>query len=357
MFLSVMKRVMTRIGLFSLLLLLALPGQARDAEGLYEAEVPVKGQGNDERVAAYTEAMAQVVVKLTGDRSAPQLPRLAKVMASAPKWVQQYRYQALGVAALREQGFSRLLVIQFDERAVSQALVAAEVPLWGRNRPDLLVWLAVEDGQSRVVLAGSDASELTAAVRINARRRGLPLLSLAAGEETPGFAELWADDRQSVMGSARRYGANAVLVGRISRLASGAWQGRWSLYQGDEVQRWSSDGAEQGGLVANGVDGVADRFARRYAELLTTGTANQVALRVTDVMTLAAYAQAQQYLLSLDLITKVQVTKVQGSEVLFTLDVRGDARGIDRAIGLGTTLRRSTAAGGDNQALVYQLLP
>lgn len=355
-----MKRLITRVSLFCLLLVLALPGYGREAEGLYQAEVPVKGQGSDERTAAYAAAMAQVIIKLTGDRTAPQLPRLANVMASAQKWVQQYRYQALDVPALKAQGYTRLLVMQFDEKSVSQALVAAAVPLWGRTRPDLLVWLAVEDGSLRSVLAANDATEVGTVLDINARRRALPVLLPAVDLEDQkrlSFADLWADARQPIMNGSKRYGANAVLVGRISRIANGNWQGRWSLYQGDEVQRWSADDVEQRNVVASGVDGAADRFARRYAQLLTSATANQVALLVTDVTTLAAYAQAQQYLLSLDLITKVQVTKVQGSEVLFTLDVRGDADGIDRAINLGGTLRRSTAMRADNQTLVYQLLP
>ncbi len=358
MFLSVMKSLITRIGLFCLLWVLALPGQTGEAVGLYEAEVPVKGQGSDERLAAYAAAMAQVVVKLTGDRGAPQSPRLSRVMASAQKWVQQYSYRAQEAAALRAEGYSRLLLVQFDERSLSQALVAAAVPLWGRNRPDMMVWLALEDGPSRTLLAANDGTELALALATHTRRRGLPLVLPTAGEQMGlSFADVWADARQPIMNSSKRYGANAVLVGRISRLANGSWQGRWSLYQGEDIQRWSGDEVEQVAVVASGVDGAADRFAQRYAQLLTTGTANQVALLVTDVTTLAAYAQAQQYLLSLDLITKVQVTKVQGSEVLFTLDVRGDASGIDSVINLGGILRRSTAVRADNQTLVYQLLP
>lgn len=355
-----MKSLMVRVGLLCLLLVTVLPGYAREAEGLYQAEVPVKSQDRDERLAVYAGAMAQVVVKLTGDRNAPQLPRLAKVMASAQNWVQQYSYQPLDIPILKEQGYTRLLAVQFDERAVNQALVAAAVPLWGRTRPDLLVWLAVDDGASRTLLAANGTTEFGAVLEANARRRGLPLLLPLLDiddQKRLGFADVWGNFRQPIMTASKRYGANAVLVGRINRLANGSWQGRWSLYQGEDAQHWVGDGMESNSVVAAGIDGVADRFAQRYAQLLTAGTANQVAVRVTDVTTLAAYARAMQYLLSLDLITKVQVSKVQGDEVFFTLDVRGDASGIDRAIALGGTLRRAAAASEDKQTLVYQLLP
>jgi hypothetical protein len=360
-----MKSLRVIIGLLSLLLAGALPAHAREAEGLYQAEVPVKGQGRDERLTVYPAALAQVVVKLTGDRSAPQSPRLAKALGSAQNMVQQYSYQELALPALKGQGYSRLLLVQFDEKALNQVLVAAGLPLWGRTRPDLLVLLAVEDGASRMLLAANDVTaaglEWGGALDANARRRGLPLLLPAldgAEQKRLGFADLWNNVRPPIMDAAKRYGANAVLVGRINRQGSG-WQGRWSLYQGEEVQHWAANGSDQNSVVAAGIDAVADRFGQRYAQLMTAGTADQLALQVADVSTLADYARVQHYLLSLDLVTKAQVAKVEGDAVLFLLDLRGDLNSLDRAIALGGTLRRATATATatENQLPVYQLLP
>ena len=355
----IMKKLMVRIGLLCLLLVTGVSGYAREMTGLYQAEVPVKSQDRDERIAAYSDAMARVVVKLSGDRSAPQLPSLTSTMGSAQSWVQQYRYQPLDNPGLKDQGYVRLLTVQFDERAVNQALVAAGVPLWGKTRPDLLVWLAVDDGSSRMLVASNSESEFDKLINANARRRGLPvLLPLMDIEDQThlSFGDIWGNFRQPIMDASQRYGANAVLVGRINTVATGGWQGRWSLYQGDDMQHWNGDGADLESVVAAGIDGVADRFAQRYAQLLTAGAANQEMVTVTGISNLAAYARAMQYLQSLDLITKVQVAKVQGDEVLFALNVRGDIKGIDRVIALGGTLRRAAAAEG-NQALVYQLLP
>ena len=91
---------------------------------------------------------------------------------------------------------------------------------------------------------------------------------------------------------------------------------------------------------------------RRVPQLPATG---MVAVIVTNVTTLVAYARVMQYLQSLDLVTNVQVARVQGGAVLFNLNVRGDVNGIDRAIALGGILRRTVTE--DNQMLVYQLLP
>ena len=363
-----MKSLKVMSGLLCLLvtaLITAQAGYAREMYGLYQAEVPVKSQDRDTRLSAYTEALAQVVVKVTGDRRVPQLPNMAKTMASAQNWVQQYRYQELpepGALALKDQGYIRLLVVQFDETAVNQALVDASAPLWGKVRPDLLVLLAVEEGTSHYLLATNSATDLSTSLDAAARRRGLPLL-LPRIEDVDQkrilFADVWGDFSQPIMDASKRYGANAVLAGRISRV-DGSWQSRWSLYQGEDVQRWQDNDAQRDGVVAMGIDGAADRLSQQYVQLLTTGAGGVVAVTVTGVSTVAAYARTMQYLSSLDVVANVQLIKVQGSEALFHLEVRSDVSAIDRAIALGGTLRRTTATPRlmeDNQTLVYQLLP
>ena len=47
-------------------MLLMSPAYALEVEGLYQAKVPVVGQGREERLELYPDALAQVIVKLTG---------------------------------------------------------------------------------------------------------------------------------------------------------------------------------------------------------------------------------------------------------------------------------------------------
>jgi len=363
----IMKSLKVKVWLLCLLataLITAQAGHAREMYGLYQAEVPVKSQDRDERTSAYVDALAQVVVKVTGDRRVPQLPSLAKTMATAQNWVQQYRYQELpepGSAVLKDQGYTRLLVVQFDEAAVNQALVDASAPLWGRVRPDLLVLLAIEEGTSHYLLTTVGATELSASLDATARRRGLPLL-LPKAEDVDQkrilFADVWGDFGEPIMDVSKRYGANAVLAGLLSR-GNGSWQARWSLYQGNDVQHWQESAPQREGIVVMGVDGAADRLSRQYVQMLTTGTAGSAAVTVTGVSTLAAYARAMQYLSSLDVVGKVQPIKVQGNEAMFQLELRSDVDSVDRAIALGRTLRRATDTPRlkeDNQTLFYQLI-
>src|SRR5690606_41943673 len=82
------------IGWVGLALLLAAPAAAQrvegdraSAEGLYEAEVPVRTQSESERTAGQARALAQVFAKLSGDRSITTRPGVVQELRRASEYV------------------------------------------------------------------------------------------------------------------------------------------------------------------------------------------------------------------------------------------------------------------------------
>lgn len=109
------------------LLLLALLcwSAAACAAGLYSGQVPVNSQSDEERAGALKAALAQVVVKVSGDAGVVNKPDVAKAIASADKYVQQYQY-AQDVVTDGGQPQVRLsLVAQFDRDAIDRLLADA----------------------------------------------------------------------------------------------------------------------------------------------------------------------------------------------------------------------------------------
>lgn len=356
------------------LALLYLPlAEAAQIEGLYQAKVPVKSQSRDERLEVYPAALAQVVVKLSGDRGVPERPELSGLMRNAVALVQQFQYQELPSAnqALLEEGYKRLLVARFDGRAITQALIEANVPLWGGTRPEVLLWLAIEDRETRYLLGARASAELESHLDEQAARRGLPLLLPLLDLDDRrrlAFADVWGDFHHNVMLASARYGADVVLVGRLVRTAEGTWQTRWSLHyvvaSNTPSDYWQGEANSQREALAIGIDGAADHIARRYAQLYSADSADSVALRVTNVSDMAGYARAMNYLESLDIVTAVEVVRIRADEVLFRLAIRGDARGLEQSIRLGATLAQNVGSApspadelSTARAFVYQLLP
>ncbi len=361
-----LRRCFHKLALFCLLLTVVSVPQAREVPGLYQAFVPVKTQERAERLQAYPQALSQVIIKLSGNRMAPDFPEMAGAIKQALSWVQSYHYEALpeeNHLALKDEGYQRMLVVEFDAQAVTHSLVDAGVPLWGHTRPEVLLWLAVEDRGARYLMAANASAEIESILEEYSRHRGLPLmLPLMDLEDQAriGFADVWGNFRQSIADASRRYGADAILVGRLYRPYDGPWRARWTLYQEADVQHWQEDGLVQERVLGGGVEGAADRIAQRYAQVLTADAADKVVLTVTDVDSLAGYARAMKYLESLDLVSRVQVARVYSDEVMFDLDVRGDVKGLEQAIALGGVLRQVAGIQRmmeSSQTYVYQLLP
>ena len=92
------------------------------AGGLYSGQVPVASQADDERAGALRAALAQVVVKVSGDSGIVTRPEVAKAIASADKYVQQYQYTQEVVSDNGQPQVRLNLLAQFDRDAIDRLL-------------------------------------------------------------------------------------------------------------------------------------------------------------------------------------------------------------------------------------------
>ena len=323
-----------------------------EIEGLYTAQVPVKTQGQRERFQRYPAAISQVIVKMSGDTSASSRPELAETIANGRRLVQQYHYSPLGDRAdplLKEEGYTHNLVVRFDGELLTQALVQAGIPLWGRTRPEVLVWLAIEDREVRYVLGANASQELESHLLDASTRRGLPVLLPLMDLEDQlkvRFADIWGGFRRSILDASARYGVDAVLVGRLYRAEQGPWEARWTLFQGRDTLHWRSTAWAQGQAINRGIDGAADHIAARFSQVFSSNADDRLVLAVAEVDNLAAYAKVMRYLHSLDAVVDVQVVEVRGSDALFELAIRTNRHSLVRDLALGSVLQ-AMPDGGD----------
>lgn len=108
-----MHRVLVRYLFLVLAVWLAAPASAA---GLYSGEVPVNSQSEGDRNEGLKAALAQVFTKVGGDASVLARPDIAKAVADASRYVQQYQFtQDVATSHL-------MLFAQFDRDAIDQLL-------------------------------------------------------------------------------------------------------------------------------------------------------------------------------------------------------------------------------------------
>ncbi len=116
-----------RLSLFRVVLLAA--GLAvcvsATAGGLYAGEVPVGSQAEGERNEALKTALAQVIVKVSGDNTILTRPEVSKAVAAPSRFVQQYEYRQDVVNDNGQPQVHLTLVAQFDREAVDQLIGGA----------------------------------------------------------------------------------------------------------------------------------------------------------------------------------------------------------------------------------------
>lgn len=291
---------------------------------LYSAEVPVSEKSAEEKTRAASEALLQVLVKLTGNRRIGQNPVATGMLQTAEDFVQQYRYTP-----------NSTMLFGFDGRNLQEALRQAQLPVWGADRPATLVWLAVDDGAGdRQLLSADDQGEVRSQVETVAAERGIPLvwpLNDSIDRSQVTAADVWGGYSENVDKASMRYGADAILVARISRGSNGAFFGNWHLQLLDEKQEW------RGGLNSS-VHRLADFYASRLASVAGADGDEMVRMLVSGLENGRAYARVLGAIEKLSTVERVQVLQAVGDTVSLELTLRGDREQLRRLLGFSRVL-------------------
>ncbi|MCW8908099.1 MAG: DUF2066 domain-containing protein [Sedimenticola sp.] len=323
------------------LLLGAVSADASQVDGLYSAEVQVAGQSAEQRTEGIVRAFAEMLVKVTGNRTIAGRSELQEALKLAPRYVQQYRYRlvpASGGGDEAEQDASRLLMVQFDAEAVRRLLRERRLPVWGENRPAGIVWLGVESAGQRRLLQPESDSELVIAMTAAAEKRGIPVLFPLMDLEDQSavqVADLWGNFIQNIRRGSERYSPDLIVTGRLVRLSDRLWRVNWHLYHGDRSSVWRDEGSLPTELAAAGIQRVADLLAERYAPVLGEGSLSLIRLRISGVNSLEQYARVGELLRSQSAVERVEMVAAEPEAVTYELHSRGGVQVLEQGLSLG----------------------
>lgn len=317
--------------------------QAAVVKNIYEVTLPVDGQDREIRNAAFEQAFIEVLVRVSGS----SLASTRIDLRLAPRYVQQYRYLLVKdpQTAETEQTEPRYQMwVQFNEGAVKKLLQDNALPVWGQQRPAVMLWLAVRDGKNRYILREQDQSAIKQAAEKEAARRGLPITWPRMDQDdraTVSFADVWGSFWGPVLRASKRYGVDSVMIGRMDWQGS-SWKVDWSLVLDGQAQQWRLKALDLELLMASGVDVATDQIAARFSVLDDVANQGELIVHVNNVNNLGTYAGTVRYLRSLAPVKAVYATRVDENWVRFHVDLTGGREDLRRIIALGRTLLPDT---------------
>jgi len=347
---------------------MVLSGQALavSVDGLYEVSVPVADQSAYSRRQALEAGLEQVVDRITGTPNWPDLYPAAELQTNTQRLLEQYSYvRNPALDASTDLPFTQsstiapwLLKARFSGGTLSRLLARKGLPVWSQNRPQILFWIAQDQGGRREVVAEGQGLSLVSSLQSAGRYWGLPmLLPLMDLEDSAALnvSDLWGFFASPVEAASARYRSGAIAMARLYRDNAGRWTGMWQvringlqLQQGEIEAESEAEWAHQ--LMAN----VASTLAAKYAITLDENSANAVKLEVNNIKSFKDYVDVTRVLQKLAPVKTVAPVFVSRDVIRFELAISTYPEQLEEHLALQERLK-PTVAGNSPSELGYWL--
>jgi hypothetical protein len=322
------------------LLLVSVTAHAARVDDLFQVEVAAAGRDPGSRDAALGQALRQVLVRVTGSTESLRNPSIGPLLKNPSRFAQQFRFRDIPPET-PGQAEQLKLWVQFDGVALAREVREAGLPYWGSERPDVLLWLAIDNRGRRYLVSDNSGGSAARSLAQAASRRGLPLtlpLMDLEDQRAVQFTDVWGGFVGSLQEASQRYRPQVILVGKLGRSGtSGGWRGSWNLLGAGGQQSWTSHAANLEAAVEQGIGEASEWLALQYAVVATDEAVRS--LLVEGVQGLEDYARVSKYLASLTPVEQVQVARVNGQEVEFSLNLNSEERNLLQVITLGRVLQ------------------
>ena len=349
--------------------------------GIYSERVPVANESDAERSQAFKNALQIVVVRATGEQRNLSHPAVQEALENAQGYVEAIRYfsetvipastrqanesqqtlpgdtvdrsvdespddpmpdqdqQRQAVPAAIEQ---RFIEVEFSSILIERMLADAKIPLWGSNRPSVLIWMALQDESGNRSLMTSDINnDIIDHIKGFADARGLPVLFpvLDFEDRRNLSADLvWRLDEQAIRTASLRYGADSILTGRLHFTSSGELVGLWQFqFQGDS-ETFDGFSTDLGVYLNEPLERITTRLAQYFAILPDAGLTSSAILRVDGISDLQDYSALIAYVGGLGLVDSVATSQVAGERLELRLGLVGDPQQLYELIALDRDL-------------------
>lgn len=349
--LSLIKSRAVSCTLMLVSVLMASSANAETIDNLYQVSVPVASQSGKELRRASSEGLATAFVRVSGNAAAVNEPGVRQAIRSAQKFTRQFRYESKqllpAIESVEDQETVEqiIAVLDFEPELVNKTLREAGLALWSANRPSVLVWMAIGDADGRRFVGTETDAQIVTAINESATRRGLPVKLPALDLEDMvalTVDDVWQMNASSVLSAAERYGADSLLIGKVSQLSNGEWLGSWQFLLNSQRVLLDGQATNAEDYIATGLDQVAELLARQYAIVPADITSGGILLRLSGINSFVDYARAIAYLESVSAVHHANVVSIEGDDLIIRLVADGLLPQLQQAFALDKTLQAAT---------------
>ncbi len=309
----------------------------------YTTEVSIVSQNAGEKRGASMRALAQVIVRLTGNPQAASNPVIRRGMGSIDTLIRASKVRQDSELVNGVPVYRTILALAFDPDGVDALIAGAGLKFWTSERPKPILWLAIDDGRGPRLVTGQQTN-VVKPLAMRGLERGMRfLLPAGTAAEKGALPAIVRLDAAALQPLTSRYRNDVQLVGKVYRQAPG-WAADWVMTEGGaEIARWSFADADPRRVIASGVDEGANALARRDGVYLDTGVAGLYLVDIGGINGAADYLRAMAYLQSIPVVRHVIAVEANATQMRLQLDLSVGMKGFRTLMGNSGALRAAAA--------------
>ncbi|NLQ16135.1 DUF2066 domain-containing protein [Marinomonas sp. M1K-6] len=314
-------------------------------KGLYSAEInlPVTSSESQMLNEAFGLAAEEVLIKVSGNKAAISGDLVEQAKKQSPNWVAQHSVASLSELIPSSNGLvpGRQVRVSFYQASIDLFLSQQNLPVWGDNRPSVLVWLVNENNGVRSLSGSRETSEVLNKFALSANQAGVPIyapLLDSVDKSAITASEVWGFFEDRIANASKRYQTDSVAALSISNYA-GHLEGRLLvLLKEGETEQFTLNADTLDGVIDQASANLASVFSSRYASVRNRNSSSQLSLQIVGVTAYDIMNKVQSYLESISVVRDVILVRVEGDKIEFSVEIDGDKQKLFNSISLSRLL-------------------
>lgn len=317
---------------------------AAEINSLYEIELPILKEGSSEQSKLLNQGFQSVLVRVSGTENILKSEPIVKAQENTDKYIKRFSYHKRADA-------QRTIKILFNEKLISELLATTKQPVLEKKRPITLVWLVVEQDKTPKWVGGDSEVDLSKAMEEALNRRGIPLIfPLLDLSDTSKISEqdVVNESLESLEEGAKRYNAEAILIGRIQRVSE-VWQAHWTLLIKDSKVSFEVSKSELASLLNETAESLSTKLSQHQSNemALAHTTSNEekrplqkttLLLSVSGIANAEHYNKVLEHLQGLPLVKEVEVAQIMSEKTIFSVQINSEKAAFVQSLAEGNVL-------------------
>jgi hypothetical protein len=322
---------------------------------LYQSQVTVVDQSEQQRLKVAPDALQNVILKVVGNRSVLSNTDISSILQQSEQLIQQYQYKRTNIVADDLTQPDKLaVVLSFNPVQLNRLLSQLGLPIWSKSRPDILLWL-ITDNMSQPILSADDVfNPIVIAVEQSSDSRGLEMILPAMDLQDQSSLEntyLQQSPLTAVKQASMRYAPQVIVTASISENTI-----RWHAQLGSETQQWLSGGATTT-AISEGINQLTDLLASQYSQTITQTNSDQTySLTIKNVTKFSDYSDVIHYLSNLQYVSGLVVDSLDDNQLNVSVSIKGNIAVFERTLAISNVIAKESVQS-NGEKISYTLIP